>query len=371
MTTATRRTTRSRRWRPPVAALLAIGILLTGCSSADDAPDAVAPTTSGGDVDAPAVADDFVESEWADDMADSDAEVAEDSDGAVRTTASGAPTGQKVIRTAELVLESSDTGELLTRVRAVADRAGGYTATSDLERDDEGTVRGTVTLRVPTEELSSVVDELEELGDAVPVNRIDEQDVTTEHADLQARIDNLTAYERELTTLMADIRESTDRPEDLLSIFERIRSVREDIDVLEGRLASLSDQVAYATVTVTLRPVDDDSPFSEEEGGWTPGETFQEALAATGRLLASLGDGLIWLVVTGVPVLVSFLGIPALLVLLAIRWYRRRPQTPATATSYPEGPRGGSGGTPPPPSSSPLDPPGAGSSPSGGEPNPA
>jgi len=326
------------RWTTRLSAGMLAIVLAAGCAAFDDADDTGPAdlTTADQDVDVPAVdAPDRPIEEPAD---EADMHVSEDGldDGGARTVATGAPTGQKVIRTAELVLESSDTAETLGRIRAVADRAGGYTATSDLQRDEEGVVRGTVTLRVPTEELSEVVDELEALGDAVPVNRIDERDVTTEHADLQARIQNLTSYETELRALLTEIRETTDRPEDLLRIFERIRQVREEIDLLEGRLAALSDQVAYATVTVTLRPIDDETgPGPDEAAPWAPGETFREALAATGRLLAALADGLIWLVVTGIPVLVSFLGPPALLLYLVIRWFRRRPET-------------GQGPTPPP-----------------------
>jgi len=326
------------RWTTRLSAGALAVVLAAGCAAFEDADEAGPTdlTTADRDADVPAVdAPDRPIEEPAD---EADMHVSEDGvdDGEARTVATGAPTGQKVVRTAELVLESSDTAETLGRIRAVADRAGGYTATSDLQRDEEGVVRGTVTLRVPTEELSEVVDELEALGDAVPVNRIDERDVTTEHADLQARIQNLTSYETELRALLTEIRESTDRPEDLLHIFERIRQVREEIDLLEGRLAALSDQIAYATVTVTLRPVDDETgPGPDEAAPWAPGETFREALAATGRLLAALGDGLIWLVVTGIPVLVSFLGPPALLLYLVIRWFRQRPEA-------------GQGPTPPP-----------------------
>jgi hypothetical protein len=322
-------------------------LLLAGCSGSDSGGLTFSTSdTRGGEADAP----DAMPAPQDDDVAIDDAgdlEVAED--GAVRAVTAGAPTGQKVIRTAELVLESSDTSETLGRVRAVAERAGGYTATSDLQRDMDGVVRGTVTLRVPTDELSAVVEQLEELGEAVPVNRIDERDVTTEHADLRARIDNLTAYETELRALLTEIRASTDRPEDLLHIFERIRQVREEIDLLEGRMAALSDQIAYATVTVTLRPIDEvGGPGDQEASPWAPGETFREALAATARLLAALADGLIWFVVTGVPVLVSFLGVPAVAVYLIVRWVRRRPQQPReAATASPAANGTEATGTPP------------------------
>jgi len=325
-----------------MAAIAAIAVVLVGCSGAEDASslfsgdDSMQATRAGDAPDVPASDDGF---EVGDEAAAEDADEGEriGDGGEVRPISDDAPTGQKLIRTAEVVIESADTSETLARIRAVAERAGGYTATSDLQRDDEGTVRGTLTLRVPTAQLDDVVSDLEELGEVVPVSRIDERDVTTEHADLQARIANLTAYESELRALLADVRETTTRPEDLLSIFERIRTVREEIDLLEGRLAALSDRVALATVVVSLRPVDAE-PEPEVEP-WAPGETFEDAIAATLRLLRGLGDGLIWLVVTGVPVLLAFLGLPALLLVLLLRRWRR-PKSPGGTPSPPPAPAG-------------------------------
>lgn len=325
-----------------LAALL-ITVVIVGCGSGDDAMTDEVVETSGGSpvpsMDSDDAADDAVsepQREAGDGEAEGQAGAADD--GEVRPISEGAPTGRKVIRTAELVLESSDTAETLGRIRGVAERAGGYTATTDLQRDDDGVVRGTLTLRVPSDTLSDVVEDLEELGETVPVNRIDERDVSTEHADMQARIENLTAYESELRTLLADVRETTTEPEDLLRVFERIRSVREEIDLIEGRLAALSDQISYATVTVTLRPTSDDGAGLEEASPWAPGETFSEALAATGRLLTALVDGLIWFVVTGIPVLVSFLGLPALAIYLLIRWIQRRPSSDDGSPPPPEHP---------------------------------
>ena len=310
-------TRRFRRVRATVATTLLLAVLASACASFEDADS----TVSSPDVE---VSDDRSGMASPDAPEPAPVEPVEDAAGEAvegMPVADAAPTGQRVIRTAEVILESADTAETLGRVRAVAERAGGYTATSDLQRNEEGVVRGTVTLRVPTDQLDEVVAQLEELGEVVPLSRTDERDVTVEHADLQARIENLTAYETELRALLAQVRETTDRPEDLLHIFERIRSVREEIDLLEGRLAALSDRIAYATVTVTLRPLDDDG--EDGIGPWSPGDTFQDALAATGRLLTALGDAVIWFVVTGIPVLLSIVVVPAGLIYLVFRRLRR------------------------------------------------
>lgn len=303
-----------------ITTVLAVGAVLIACSGDDSA--SMTSTDAG-----TSSADEAAEPEA---MEDAEAPASEpERDAAGDADASATPpaatisqTNRRVIRTAELTLEVEDTAAALDEVIATAERVGGFAATSDLQRDVDGVVRGTITLRVPSEELNPVVEELEAIGDAVPVNRIDERDVTTESADLRARIDNLTAYERELTGLLADVREETSRPEDLLTIFERIRSVREEIDVMEGRLASIDEQVALSTVRVTLRPTEQPESFTDT--GWAPGETFREALAATGRALATIADGAIWLVVTALPVTLTILIVPIALIVLLVRWSRQR-----------------------------------------------
>jgi hypothetical protein len=382
------RTTRTgtgpaRRHRAVAVALLG-ALLLAGCGG-DDAADtasgeAVRGTSSGAweggddlDVEEPASDEDAAEDDaWA--VADAevaeaevadDAEVAEDQ-GADTTDAGDADDGdrdagatdggdtemgegdgatvrpvsqvtnRRVIRTAELVLEVDDPGAAAGEVTATATRAGGFVAEADLERDAEGVVRGTITLRVPTSELQATVEDLDALARAVPVRRIDERDVTAESVDLEAQLTNLRTYEDELRALLRDVRETTDRPDDLLTVYERIRGVRADIERIDAQLAVLSDQVALSTIRVSIVPAAQALPVTDPT--WQPGDTVRDALAATARTLAGVADAAIWLVLTAVPVLAVTV-LPVAVVLLA--WWRWRRRRAGTATSGP-----GSGGPP-------------------------
>jgi SepF-like predicted cell division protein (DUF552 family) len=219
-------------------------------------------------------------------------------DGAPRPTA--VTLGRRVVRTATLELESADPNRLVQELTSAVSAAGGFVATSDLRRDEQGVVRGTVTVRVPSEELDATLDDLEELADNAPVRRIDERDVTVESADVEAQLDNLTAYETELRALLADVRETTTRPEDLLTVFERIRQVRAEIDQLQGRLAVLSDQVSLATITVTITPTSTAVPVTDPT--WEPASTAREALTAAARALSGIADAAIWIALAVLPV---------------------------------------------------------------------
>jgi hypothetical protein len=232
--------------------------------------------------------------------------------------ASPATLGRRVIRTATIELESADPNRLAQEVSRTVSALGGFVATSDLRRDDQGVLRGTVTVRVPSDALDATLDDLEELADNAPVRRIDERDVTVESADLEAQLTNLTAYETELRGLLADVRETTTRPEDLLTIFERVRQVRAEIDQIQGRLAVLSDQVSMATITVGITPTRTALPVTDPT--WEPGSTAREALTAAARTLRGVADAAIWFGLAVLPVLAVF-AVP--LVLGWVVWRRR------------------------------------------------
>jgi hypothetical protein len=323
----------TRRTMTPLTLLLALGVLLlVGCSDGtEDASDDQAAVDDGhragdemADGEAPA------EVEHADEEAVEDAEApapggeAGGDQGDLRPIS--ATLGRRVIRTAEIELQVDDPDAAADEVMSVADRAGGFVATTDLRRDAEQMLRGTITLRVPSADLLEVLADLEDLAEYAPVSRIDERDVTTETADLEARLTNLSTYEQELRTLLSDVREDTSSPDDLLRIFERIREVRAEIDQIEGRLASLSDQVDLATVTVRIEPTSTALPVADPT--WQPGETLHDALAAAARGLSRIADGAIWLAVGVLPVTAVVL---APIVVVAVAWRRLRRQ-PGSST---------------------------------------
>jgi hypothetical protein len=307
--------------------VVALAGVLAACSG-DDAERADVTMTASDDAGGPAVERDTVETEGSA-PATPPAAGEQAGEGQDVAAPASATFGRRVIRTAELVLEVDDPAAVADEVVTIASDAGGFVATTDLTRDEEGVVRGTIVLRVPSAALVPTVDALEALAASVPVNRIDEVDVTAESTDLAAQLTNLTAYEGELRQLLADVRETTTRPDDLLTVFERVRSVREEIDRIEARLALLDDQVALSTIAVTLRPAVRALPVSDPT--WQPGGTAREALTALSRTMTGIADAAIWIVLAVVPVLLV-IAIPLVVAGLGWRAHRRRHPRPTTPT---------------------------------------
>ncbi len=313
-----------RRFRG-IAAVFACASLVWACSGTDDSSSDVS-TDSGVSTNSGAEADHDAADEPDREAAAPDATTG-DLDGTPVENIS-ARTGRRIVRSARLELDVEDPTAAADRIARIAEEAGGFVAETDLERELDGTVRGSLTLRVPSAALFATVEELDALAVAVPVRRIDERDVTAESTDLQAQLTNLTAYEIELRALLAEVRETTTRPDDLLIVFERIRSVRAEIDQAEARLALLDDQVALSTISVALRPATTAVPVLDPT--WAPSETVREALTTTARALSNIADVAIRFTLTVLPVGL-LLGTPA--VVAVIVWRRvRGDRTPPAAT---------------------------------------
>jgi hypothetical protein len=235
--------------------------------------------------------------------------------GAVLVPGPGTPTGpdgnglanladQKIIKTGDISIEVPDVNKALARVRAMALQLGGYVGGSQAGTRDEP---ATLTLRIPADRFDDALARLHELDGHVVVEATSEQDVTSAVVDLEARITNLQASEKQYRTLLAQ----AVKVEDLLAVQTRLDDVRGQIEQLQAQHKELSGLADLSTMTVTLIP----SALQQAAGNWDPGKTIADAFAALVGLAQSVGNGAIWFAIVWLPALVG-LGI---LVLLALR----------------------------------------------------
>lgn len=209
--------------------------------------------------------------------------------------------GRAIVRNAYLELVVDDGAAAIDAVSAQAIVFGGHVATTALSRAEDGTVSGTLVLRVPADRLDELVEALDALARSVPFRNVDEVDVTLQLSDLDARLANLRAFEDELRALLTEVRERDGTVEGLVTVADRLREVRTEIDVLEGRRLQLADQVALSTVSVHVRQARSTTPVI---GTWDLPEVVRDALAATVRLGQLIVEGVVWLLLTVVPALV-------------------------------------------------------------------
>ena len=303
-------------------AAVAGSMALGACAGSDGAAQ-----SSGGDRDAaaPAAAGVTEDATSAEALAGAPLAGAAAADGAPLAALDAIVGARQLVRNAELELTVADPGAALEEVRSVAIRFGGVVTNADVRTPaDDAPASGTVVLRVPSDQLDAALADLEGLGDEVRARVVTTQDVTEEHTDVAAQIRNLEAYETELLTLLADVRAQPGAtPEHLLTVFDRVRGVRDEIERLQGRLNVLDDMVALSTITLRLVPAETAPALAEAEP-WRPGVLVREAFTTLRRAFQGVATVAIWLGVVVVPV-VAALALPVVATMLLVRRSRRRP----------------------------------------------
>jgi hypothetical protein len=232
-------------------------------------------------------------------------------------------TTRKVIETASIQMEVADPAATAGTIRALAIQFGGYVSDEQTYRQTtDGPTYSSLQIRVPTDRLADFLDAVQ--GDALEVLSLTTSsvDISEQYSDLEAQLENLTAYEDELRLLLSDVRDRPGAtPDDLLAVYESIRQVRGEIEQLQGRQQLWDSQVALATVSVTLTPSETVEPIVEE--GWNAGSIFRAALRGLVSGLQWLASVVIWFVIFVLPILVLIL-IPVGFVIWFVRRRRRQ-----------------------------------------------
>lgn len=236
--------------------------------------------------------------------------------------------GRKIVRDATISLAVEDVAASVQRVESIAAGAGGFVSASSVFVEDapepleddvappRRTQSATVTIRVPASAYTSVMNQLRDLAGEVQSESSTTADVSEEFADLEARQRNLEATEATYLALL----EKAETIPDILTLQDRINSVRLEIERIQGRINLLNDLSDLATIVVQLRPP---LPVVEEpsQPGWAQ-EVWEDAWDASTEAMQALGTAAI---VSGV--VLAWLAVPALAIAIAWRLFGpRRPR---------------------------------------------
>ncbi|WP_147918962.1 DUF4349 domain-containing protein [Ruania zhangjianzhongii] len=178
------------------------------------------------------------------------------------------------------------------------------------EDADEAPPRASITLRVPSGDLTTVIEDLAELGDVLEVSQSSE-DVTQQVVDIDARVEALRTSTDRLREIMAEASDSADLLEAETALSER----QAELESYLSQREALADQVAMSTLTVDLQPTA--APAEVRASGFAGGlaSGWNALLAFLSTVLVIAGTLVPWVVAIGIPVAA---------VLLVLRRRRRR-----------------------------------------------
>jgi hypothetical protein len=207
----------------------------------------------------------------------------------------------------------------------MAEEMGGFIVSANLNQislsSGEEVHQGTITVRVPSEQVDEAATFIEEQSDKpVEYKNIDSQDVTREYVNLQSRLRNLQAAEEQLIEIMNDAY-ATD---DVLSVYNELVRVQEQIEVIQGQIKYFEEASSLSAISVELIPEASVDPLTV--AGWQPMGIARDAVQALINTMQVLVKVLIWLVLFVLPVLLG-IAIPILIIVYILsRWSKSRKQ---------------------------------------------
>ncbi len=168
--------------------------------------------------------------------------------------AAGEPADRKIVRNADLTLETESPTEGLRKITGAAESHGGFIVTSEFKQNPvaagaKPNQSVTVVARVPAAQFASALEQIRNAGDRVASEKVSGQDVSEEYLDVEARLRNKKALEGQFLEIM----KQAHKVEDALDVQTQLADVRTEIERLEGRRRFLENQAALSTITTTLQ----------------------------------------------------------------------------------------------------------------------
>lgn len=227
---------------------------------------------------------------------------------------SGSIIDRKIERTSTLSVTVDNVLAAVSKIQAAATGAGGYVSQQNISEqagppDEDGKPTkqqlATVQIRVPSESYDSVMSGLRGIAKEVTSENSQTVEVTAQYTDLQSQLRNLEATETQYLALL----ERAATIEEILTVGDRLASVRLQIEQVQGQINLLDNLTSLATITinVTLPPVIFETVVTEpakenfaEEAINNAWEASQDVLEFMAVAAITAGVVMVWILVPGV-----------------------------------------------------------------------
>jgi len=218
-----------------------------------------------------------------------------------------------VIKNASLSIVVEEPAVTMELIGSLAESLGGYVVSSNLYRvqTDSGQEipEASIMVRVPAESLDQALDEIKSGAGQVLRENVSGQDVTQEYTDLASRLRNLERAEEQLVEIL----EASYSTDDVLSVYNRLVDIREQIEVIKGQMQYYEQSAALSSISVDIQANEAVQPL--KIGNWQPVGVAKKAIQALINTVKVLANALIWIGLYILPV--------ALVLFFPIRWIWR------------------------------------------------
>jgi hypothetical protein len=155
---------------------------------------------------------------------------------------------RKVIKEANLDIVVKKIDESLVSIQTITSKYNGFVDSSDVSSGGSDTRYGTVTVRVPNESFDSAIAELKKIATKVDSEAITSDDVTSRYVDLESRLKSKKAVESQYILLL----KKAVKVEEIVMVHSYLDKVREEIEVMQGQMNYLSNQISMSSITISM-----------------------------------------------------------------------------------------------------------------------
>ncbi|MEZ4922791.1 MAG: DUF4349 domain-containing protein [Crocinitomicaceae bacterium] len=154
---------------------------------------------------------------------------------------------RKLIKTAYLTYEVEDINENEKKLRQLTANANGY-VTNENQFESKGHLNYSLEIKVPQSNFDDLMSKIAEGVEEFDERSVNVEDVTEEFIDIEARL----ITKKEIEQRFIELLDKAVSIGEILQIEQELKTIREEIESIEGRLKYLKSSVSYSTIHVTF-----------------------------------------------------------------------------------------------------------------------
>ena len=235
---------------------------------------------------------------------------------------STALSNRKIIRNADMSVETLVFDTFVEQLTGSVEGFGGYIESSSVGtrsyRSDHPLRYARYTVRIPADRLDEFLNTVSGLGNVTSVST-GLRDVTTSYVDSEKHLESLRVEQEALLEILA----KATTVEDIITVQDRLTYVRYQIESYEAILRTYDDQIALSSVNLTVNEVEKETPVEKETFGQEVSRRFNESLESVGNGFKSFAA---WFLGNApeIVVVLLFFGAQALIIVLIVKGAKKR-----------------------------------------------
>lgn len=227
---------------------------------------------------------------------------------------------RKLIRNVNMDVETREYDLLMSTLERQVTELGGYVENMNsyngsIYSGRKSTRSADLTIRIPQNKLDGFINAVSDVANVVRKSE-NVSDVTLTYVDLESNRDALKIEQTRLLELL----EQASSLEDILTIEDRLTTVRYRLESMESQLRTMDNQVNYSTVYLSISEVEELTPVEEQTFLDKISEGFMDSLKDVAEDAVDL---IIWFIVN-IPHLIIWGAVIAIVVVLIRRRKKKK-----------------------------------------------